>query len=163
MTEAPERDYRPISSDTVPWATSSEGTRFGMRYRHLTEAVFGQRNHRVGVAIEELEPGKQTLPLHYHMLEEEHVFILAGELTLRLGEESIRMKAGDYAVFPAGRKVGHCFVNESPAVCRYIIIGENNPNEVCVYPEGNKVGVRWLGERFDLDAKRSYWEGVKTE
>ncbi len=80
--------------------------------------------------------------------------MLEGECTLRLGEERLRFKAGDYAVFPAGAKVGHCLINETDRPCRYIVIGEDNPNEGCVYPDSNKVSNRWLGERYDRSAQR---------
>ena len=151
-------NHAPISSEDVPWESWGRGERFGVRYRHLTASRVG-RDYRVGVAIEELEPGKQTAPFHYHMLEEEHVLLLEGELTLRLGEERFRMKAGDYVCFPAGRKLGHCLINEGTATCRCVIIGENNPHEVSVYPDSNKVQVRWLDERYDRGAKRDYWDG----
>ena len=154
----PDPELPPISSETVAWQVSEHGERFSIRYRHLTEAIMG-KDYRVGVAIEELPPGKQTVPFHYHMLEEEHVLVLEGEMTLRLGEKRHPMKAGDYACFPAGRKVGHCLINESSAVCRYVIIGEHNPNEVSVYPDSNKVQVRFLDERYDRAAKREYWDG----
>ena len=151
-------NHAPISSEDVPWESWGRGERFGVRYRHLTASRVG-RDYRVGVAIEELEPGRQTAPFHYHMLEEEHVLLLEGELTLRLGEERFRMNAGDYVCFPAGRKLGHCLINEGTATCRYVIIGENNPHEVSVYPDSNKVQVRWLDERYDRAAKRDYWDG----
>ena len=147
----------PIASSDVAWTEFSHGQRFALRYRHLTLAAVGE-NYRVGVAIEELPPGKQTCPFHYHMLEEEHVLVLDGECTLRLGEERNTMKAGDYVCFPAGRKVGHCLINETEAVCRYVIIGENNPNEVTVYPDSSKVQVRWLGERYDRARRLDYWD-----
>jgi uncharacterized cupin superfamily protein len=158
-----ERDFHPISSESVPWQESSHGERFYMRYRNLAEHVFGGRSYNVGVAIEELPAGKRTVPVHYHMLEEEHVLVLEGELTLTLGDETFVMKAGDYAAFPAGRKVGHGFANGGATVCRYVIIGENNPNDVCVYPQENKVGVRWLGERYSRKNPMEYWEGVKED
>jgi uncharacterized cupin superfamily protein len=155
-------DHAPISSEDVPWESWGRGERFGVRYRHLTASRVG-RDYRVGVAIEELEPGKQTAPFHYHMLEEEHVLLLEGELTLRLGDERFRMKAGDYVCFPAGRKLGHCLINEGTATCRYVIIGENNPHEVSVYPDSHKVQVRWLDERYDRGAKRDYWDGEDAD
>jgi uncharacterized cupin superfamily protein len=153
-------DFPPVSSDAVPWEESSHGQKFGSRFRHLTQAVMGlERKWHVGVAIEELPPGKQSCPFHFHMLEEEHLLMLEGECTLRLGEKRVRFKAGDYAVFPAGVKVGHCLVNETDKVCRYIVIGENNPNEACVYPDSNKVSNRWLGERYDRAAQKDYYDG----
>jgi uncharacterized cupin superfamily protein len=92
------------------------------------------------------------------MLEEEHLWILEGRATLRLGDERHAVAAGDYVVFPAGRRVGHCLINDSDAVCRYLIIGERNPNEVAVYPDSGKVRVRWLDENFRR-APIDYWDG----
>ena len=85
-----------------------------------------------------------------------------GRATLRLGAERHAVSAGDYVVFPAGRKVGHCLVNDSDAFCRYLIIGERNPNEVAVYPDSGKVRVRWLDEnlrRVPVD----YWDGEGSD
>ena len=60
---------KPISSLDVAWEEWSEVPRFGVRYRHLTRAAVGE-GYRVGVAIEELRPGKQSTPAHYHIFEE---------------------------------------------------------------------------------------------
>ena len=158
--EAPEVPVRgPIASEDIPWQGWDHGGRFAGRSRHLTRS-FGA--YRVGVLVEELSPGKQSCQAHYHLLEEEHVLILEGTVTLRLGDERLPMKAGDYVCFPAGQKVGHCLVNEGDAVCRYLVIGERNPNEVCVYTDSNKVMVRALGELYDKAATRRYFDGEDT-
>ena len=142
--------HKPISSSDVPWTEWSEVPRFGLRYRHLSLATIGPDYH-VGVAIEELPPGKQTAPAHYHIFEEEHVYILEGALTVRIGAASYEMKAGDYVCFPAGQKAGHCLVNHGDAVCRYVIIGERNPNEVSVQTDSGKCWcVRWVAARFSI-------------
>lgn len=154
---------KPISSSDVPWTEWSDVPRFGLRYRHLTLAAVGE-NYRVGVAIEELPPGKQSSPAHYHIFEEEHVYILEGALSVRIGADTHEMKAGDYVCFPAGQKAGHCLINDSDAVCRYVIVGERNPNEVVVYTDSRKVLARALGRRaiFELSAMRGYWDGEDT-
>ena len=153
---------KPISVESVPWEDWSEGTRFGSRFRHLTTAAAGKDYH-VGVQIEELAPGKQSSPAHYHMLEEEHLLVLEGRVTLRLGDEKYELSAGHYVCFPAGQKAGHCLVNESGAVCRFIVIGERKPNEVCVYTDSNKILVRAAGEIYDKAAVKPYWDGEKTK
>src|SRR5262249_12097917 len=95
-----------------------------------------------------------------HFMEEEHVFLLEGALTVRIGAERHAMKAGDYVCFPAGQKAGHCLVNDSGAVCRYVIMGERNGNDVVVYPDSRKLLARALGGVIlDLDAVRGYWHG----
>jgi uncharacterized cupin superfamily protein len=154
---------KPISSLDVAWTKSSEAPRFALRYRHLSRAAMGE-DCRVGIAIVELRPGKQSSPAHYHIFEEEHVYILEGALTARIGADVYEMKAGHYVCFPAGQIAGHCLVNNSGTVCRYVIVGERNPNEVVVYTDSRKVLVRALGRRaiFDLAASRGYWDGEET-
>src|SRR5690606_13970735 len=88
---------------------------------------------------------------------------LKGALTVRIGAGKYEMKAGDYVCFPAGQKAGHCLINETDATCRYVIVGERNPNDVVVYTDSNKVLVRALGGAIlDLAAVRDYWHGEHT-
>jgi uncharacterized cupin superfamily protein len=154
---------KPFSSLDIPWTEWSEAPRFALRYRHLSRAAMAD-HYRVGVVIEELAPGKQSSAAHYHIFEEEHVFILEGALTARIGAGTYDMKAGDYVCFPAGQKAGHCLINTSSAPCRYVLVGERNPNDVSVFTDTNKVMVRALGRGaiFDLAGVRRYWEGENT-
>src|SRR5262245_50063078 len=122
---------KPISSADVAWEVWNQIPRNSIRYRHLTSAAIGD-NYHVGVAVEELAPGKRTSPAHYHIFEEEHLYVLEGSVTARIGIGSHEMKAGDYICFPAGQAAGHTLINNSNAVCRYLIVGENNPKEVAV-------------------------------
>lgn len=163
MTNGAERSYPPISTDSVPWTEWSDVPRFSLRYKHLSEAVLGA-DYGIGVAIEELPPRMQAAPAHYHIFEEEHLYLLEGTLTVRLGDVRHTMRPGDYICFPAGQKAGHCLINETGSVCRYVIIGENNPKEVIVYTDSRKVLIRALGRRalFDLSAMRGYWDGEDT-
>jgi len=154
----------PISFESVPWEPWSEGSRFGGSVKHLTRALM-DRDYRVGVLIEEVAPGKQSCPFHYHLLEEEQALVLEGRGTLRLGEDTYEMKPWDYVCFPAGQRAGHCFINSSAEPFRYLIVGERNPNDVCVYPDSNKVAVCALKPQagiFDMGATKDYWDGEKT-
>jgi uncharacterized cupin superfamily protein len=156
-----EGTFTPFNKDEAPWEEFSHDTptrHFGSRFKRL--GAFGGGSH-VGVIYEELRPGAQTCPEHYHMLEEEHVFILEGSLTLLLGGKEYPMQAGDHVCFPAGQKAGHALVNRGTAPCRYILIGEDNRNEVVVYPASGRVGVRLTGEGYSKAAAMEYWEGEK--
>jgi len=148
----------PISSEIVPWEEMQEGTNFGGRAKHLTYATVGS-NYRIGMLIEQPAPGKRLAPRHYHMLEEEHALILEGEVELLLGDDTYPMRPGDYVCFPAGQKLGHSFKNSGAGPCSYLMIGERNPNDVCVYPDSNKVAVTALGAIFDMSAVKRYWDG----
>lgn len=150
----------PFSSQSIEMTEWSEIPGRALHYRHLTSAAIGDDYH-VGVAIEEIPPGMRGSPMHYHMLEEEHIYMLEGVLTVQLGEQTFEMRPGDYVCFPAGQRAGHAIRNDSDELCRYVIIGEQNPNDVIVYTDSNKVLTRSLGRRaiFDMNAVRGYWDG----
>lgn len=146
----------PFLIKDVVWDEYSHGSRFGTRYQQLAEHGGCQR---IGVCIEELAPGKQACPHHYHHLEEEQLMMLEGSLTLRLGDKTYVMSAGSYVVFPAGQKQGHSIFNHTESVCRYLLIGDRSPHDVIVYPDTNRVGVRLTGESYNKGATMEYWEG----
>lgn len=158
----------PFAIETVPWSDWSEGVRFGGKVRVLSDTRKDGSKLRIGIAIEELPPGKQSSTFHFHMMEEEHIWILDGAATLRLGEARYPVKAGDFVSFPAGSPHGHCLINETDAPCRFMIVGDNAANEVCVYPDSNKVMVRALGRMgrediFNADQTFDYWHGEKAD
>ena len=109
-----------------------------IRYRHLTRGRDGRglpcrRGDRGAGA------GQAERASHYHVFEEEHVYHPRGRAHLApRRRRPIAMKAGDYVCFPAGQKAGHCLINDSGAPCRYVIVGEHNPNEVAIYTDSSK-------------------------
>ena len=146
--------FEPVNIDAVPWEAFSHGN-YGMRFKQLGE--FSGAN-QLGVCFEELAPGQQANQAHYHMLEEEHLYLLEGELSLRLGENSYTLSAGNYVCFPAGQDVPHAIHNVSAKVCRYLIFSSRNPHDVVVYPDSNKVKGNATGEIYDKSTIRDYWD-----
>ncbi|MEQ9813524.1 MAG: cupin domain-containing protein [Azospirillaceae bacterium] len=157
-----EPENRPIAAAEIPWEEFRHGSRYALRYRHLSAATPGQP-YRVGVAVEELPPGKQSCPAHYHTAEEEHVYVLTGALTVRLGRRRIVMSEGDYVRFPAGSAEEHCLINHTDRACTYLVIGERNVDDVRVYPESNKVMIARTREIFDRGTTRDYWDGETVD
>jgi uncharacterized cupin superfamily protein len=150
---------KPFAVEDVPWEEWAEGQHFGGRVRRLGQ--FAGSSH-VGVVIEELPPGKRSCPVHFHILEEEHLLMLEGQVTLRLGEKTYQLSAGDYVCFPAGQEAAHNLTNNTNAVCRYLVIGERNPNDVVVYPDSGKVLVCSTNELYRKSATMQYWDGEDT-
>lgn len=68
--------------------------------------------------IEVLAPPGASPPLHIHSAEEESFWVLEGELTLRCGEELLRVGPGGFASLPRG--VPHSFVVEGEAPARFL-------------------------------------------
>jgi len=152
--------FEPFSIAQVPWEEFQRGQRFGMRYQHLSSYGGGTQ---ISVANEILPPGKQANQLHYHMLEEEHVYVLAGALTVRLGDKPYILTAGDYVCFPAGQQVGHSLYNHTAEPCRYLVIGNPQPHEVAVFPDTGRVEVKLMREGYRKSATLQYWEGVSED
>jgi uncharacterized cupin superfamily protein len=152
--------FEPFLLEQVPWEEYSHGERFGVRYRSIGD--FGGGTH-LGVSMEVLAPGKQAYPMHLHKLEEEHLLILEGKATLRLGDRSFEVAAGSCACFHAGQQAAHALINTSDEPCRYLIIGERHPHDVVVFADSGRVGVKLMGEGYRKAATMDYWEGEEDD
>lgn len=148
--------FEPFHINRVPWEEFSRGERFGMRYQHLSSFGGGSQ---ISVSMEILPPGKQANQSHYHMLEEEHVFVIEGSLTLTLGAGTYELSAGHYVCFPAGQRVGHSLFNHTREPCRYLVLGNPQPHEVAVFPESGRVEAKLTGEGYRKSAVE-YWDGI---
>jgi uncharacterized cupin superfamily protein len=129
-----------------------------MRYQQLGEYAGATQ---LGVCMEILEAGKQANQSHYHYLEEEHLLLLEGELTLNLGEHRYLMTAGHYVCFPAGQKIGHSIYNHTDKPSRYLVFSDRHDNDVIVYPDSDKIRVRATGELYQKSRTLDYWDHVE--
>lgn len=151
----------PIRSSDLEFDRWQEGTRFAGG-----EIPLGRLGgaERVGVNLVELTPGKQSCPFHWHLLEEEHFFVLEGRCVLRSGESRFEMGPGDYVCFPAGTRVAHCFENPYPEPCRMLTIGTREKNEVAVYPDSQKMKIRALNVIVPWNDKGlDYWHAERPD
>ena len=132
---------------------------FGFRRKRLGAAAGGKG---IGVSWFEIQPGKKAFPHHFHLANEEAVFVLEGEGTLRLGDEEHRIRAGDYIAFPPGPP-GHQIVNRGTVPLRYLALSTMREPEVAVYPDSKKIGVlartHGISSVHKQDAAVDYYEG----
>jgi uncharacterized cupin superfamily protein len=149
----------PFAIASVPWEQFSRGERFGMQFQLLSQYAGASQ---ITVCMEVLPPGKQANQAHYHLLEEEHVLVLDGSMTVRLGERSYPVSAGHYVCFPAGQQLGHALFNHTDAPCRYLVIGNPQPHDVVVFPDTGRVSVRLTGESYRKSQTMQYWDDVET-
>jgi uncharacterized cupin superfamily protein len=110
---------------------------FAFRRKRLGAAA-GSKG--LGVSWFELQPGRKSFPFHFHLANDEAVFILEGEGVLRLGDEEHRVRAGDYVAFPPGPP-GHQLINRSDGPLRFLAMSTMREPEVAVYPDSKKLGV----------------------
>ena len=97
--------------------------------------------------------------------EEEMFFIVRGAGTLRYGDETRKIRAGDFICCPTGGpETAHQIVNDSSEPLAYISVSTMMPAEVCEYPDSGKIGSFGVGEKrlrhmTEVSASVDYWKG----
>jgi uncharacterized cupin superfamily protein len=114
----------------------------------------------LGYSYDVVPPGKCSCPFHSHRGEEEMFFIVKGKGTLRYGNETRAIRAGDVICCPTGGpETAHQIINDSDVELTYLSVSTMLPAEVCEYPDSKKIGAFGGGLRHmtraghDLD----YW------
>lgn len=86
---------------------------FGTRYK-----VQGTNAHGAAVVEHTLEPGLLGSPMHRHTREDEISCVVAGELTIRIGDELHVATVGSVVLKPRG--IFHAFWNSGTETARFL-------------------------------------------
>jgi len=118
----------------------------GRTKRKLGEQ-FGLQNF--GVNLTTLAPGAASALMHHHSKQDEFVYVIEGELTVRLGDDEYPLRPGDCVGFKAGDGIGHQIVNRSGDSASYLEIGDRSIGDAAVFPEDDlqakqDEGGKWL-------------------
>ncbi|HEY8206916.1 MAG TPA: cupin domain-containing protein [Myxococcaceae bacterium] len=95
----------------------------------------------VGLVVERIPHGRRTSFTHAHSAEEEIVYVVSGNCSVRIVEPNQRPReidiaAGDVIAFPANTGIAHTFVNHGTEDCVLICCGERKPGvDRVFYPE----------------------------
>lgn len=156
-----DRRSNVVGEGDLRWSEQQHGERFGHRRKRLAGAAGGRK---VGCSLYEVEPGRAALPRHYHLANEEAIYVLEGSGTLRLGREGeeVEVSRGDYVALPTGADGAHQLVNTGDSVLRYLCLSTVVEPDVLVYPDSGKVGV-YAGESAgDLGEKEVFAEFLRA-
>ena len=162
-----------IHLSEAPSNTIDKGKRFGATTRLLGMPT-GAKG--IGCSWYEVPPGRRAFPFHYHCANEEAIFVLDGEGTLRLGTEKIAVAAGDYITIPPGPDHAHQLIHTGSAPLRYLCMSTlGRAAEVVGYPDSKKlaaVGVSpswkfpeppWVRVIFRAETSLDYYDGEETD
>jgi uncharacterized cupin superfamily protein len=103
-----------------------------------------------GVNLTTLRPGAWSAQRHWHVAEDELIYVLSGELVLCENNGETLLKAGDAAGWKAGVADGHCLINRTDRDAVYLEIGSRRQREQVDYPdidmrlERDEAGARYL-------------------
>ncbi|HVJ20068.1 MAG TPA: cupin domain-containing protein [Polyangiaceae bacterium] len=124
-----------INQDEVEPFETQQG-KFHMRARQLGRSA---GNEQLGAQVLELAPGECAFPFHFHCAKEEAIYVLSGRGTVRLGDERVPVRAGDWIAHPAGPTHAHQMINDSEAPLVYLAISTQQKCEIVGYPDSNKM------------------------
>ncbi len=137
MTETPPKPLLNIAD--VPLVENGHGEMFLAKIGRIGPAI-GAKNF--GCSLIVVPPGKRGFPFHAHHVNEEIFFILSGTGTLRHGDGTYPVRAGDVISSPPGGvEVAHQLVNTGTEDLRYLAISTNQQPEVVEYPDSGTFAV----------------------
>lgn len=117
----------------------------GERIKRPLGDLFGLKNF--GVNITTLAPGARSALQHSHSLQDEFIYILAGEAVLVTGEVETVLGPGMCAGFPAG-DASHHLENRGHAPVDYLEIGDRTQGDAVDYPHDDLVATMKDGQRI---------------
>jgi uncharacterized cupin superfamily protein len=116
----------------------------------------------LGASVYELPPGQALNPYHWHVVEEEILFVLDGSPSVRTPEGWVELGRGDVLVFPPGEEGAHQVANRSADPARVLMVSNARQSEICFYPDSGKVGVyprRGEGALYACADAVDYYDG----
>ena len=96
----------------------------------------------MSVFYQEVEPGFGAPP-HHQPNEEEHFFILEGEMEMTIGNQTIHATPGTFAFAP--RNATHAFKNHGEKVCRFITWNSPGGHER-MFEAGQRMAQEQIGD-----------------
>ncbi len=98
-----------------------------------------------GVNLIRIPPGSWSSHRHWHMLEDEFVWVVEGQATMVTDGGRETLGPGDSAGFPAGVRDGHHFINEGPGDLVLLVVGSRNDAD---YGEYSDIDMKFGPERY---------------
>jgi uncharacterized cupin superfamily protein len=133
---------------------------FDCRRAHVGRQAGAQR---LGASVWDVPPGQAACPYHFHLVEEELLFVLSGRPSLRGPDGWRELEPGEVVSFPAGEAGAHQIVNRSEQEVRLLIASLSGVPEICIYPDSDKLGVfedsGGLRELYRRSDAVDYYEG----
>jgi uncharacterized cupin superfamily protein len=115
---------------------------------HFKPRVAGRSKQRLGDALglknfgvnfTTIKPGSASALRHWHVKQDEFVYIVSGELVMVTDAGEQLLTAGMCAGFPAGNADGHHLVNRSTRDAVYLEVGDRTPGDGASYPDDDLV------------------------
>ncbi len=125
------------AADVEPRSGSNYPAVYVSAVKGRSKRILGDRFglKQFGVNLTTLEPGAWSAHRHWHLEEDEFVYVVDGELILIDNNGEHVLKPGDCAGFKSGDANGHHLVNRSSQPATYVEVGTRYGTESVEYPD----------------------------
>jgi uncharacterized cupin superfamily protein len=124
-----------VNADEVDWKTDGNGDRFEFERKWLTSCTGAKK---LGCSIYRVAPGKTAFPFHKHFTNEEAIFIISGTGTMRMDEEKVSVRSGDFiSMIPDGPS--HQLINTGDSDLEYLCMSTMIDPDITLFPDSDKV------------------------
>jgi uncharacterized cupin superfamily protein len=114
-------------------------------------------SEKLYVNIDYVKPGAKSVKYHSHSKQEEFFLILKGSGILRMQDEEIFVRQGDFVAKPAGKEIAHQFMNNGSEVLQILDCGLNERDETITYPDEEVILLKRLGLAFKVSDALKDW------
>ncbi|MHB8146247.1 MAG: cupin domain-containing protein [Vulcanimicrobiaceae bacterium] len=94
---------------------------------------------KLGYRLAAIPQGTKWVPMHWHSAEEEIYVVLTGRPSVRTPSGEYDCRPGDIIAFPCGPSGAHTIRNQHEELCTVLMLANNDANDVCSYPDSQKV------------------------
>lgn len=88
---------------------------------------------KIFISSEIIPPGRKSSSPHFHSTKEELAYVIKGNPTVYIGENSYQLKPGEFVGFPVDLHEKHYFENLTNQECHILLISSNPVNEEINY------------------------------
>jgi uncharacterized cupin superfamily protein len=141
----------------------SPGKKFHSFCQNVSLALGGKRDtgpwgggHPFDVQLRRIPAGAAVCPHHAHLAQWELFLVRRGEGTVRVGDATQPVRAGDVLLHPPGE--AHQLLNTGAGELEVLIVADNPPLDAFYYPDSNKWGLRPPNRFFTLE-EADYFAG----
>jgi uncharacterized cupin superfamily protein len=107
----------------------------GLHTLHLSVAG---RLTQFGAYVDTLDPGAWSSQRHWHLAEDEFIYLLSGTATLRDDHGMTDLFPGDAVCWRHGAPNGHHLTNRGDVPARWLIVGSRAKGDICTYPDDGR-------------------------
>ena len=141
-----ENGVQIINIDDGDWTGEDSD---GGRWKRLGQQTGGTH---LGCTLEAIQPGGRPAAYHYHLANEEAMYVIEGNGRLRFPGGEADIKSGDYVAFPVGERGAHAVENSADDTLRCLFVSTMRKPDVTVYPTEKQLHVGALDETFSLES-----------